>query len=766
MIDAKDIDTDDEDDFQLEKEPESSKGWLDMISHAEKEFRSYQDKADSIDKFYANLERMASETRDREFAMFWANIQILAPSIYSRPPVPVVVPKFKDQSKLKRIAAEFLERAVITSFEEENLDDVMREIRDDLVISARGVPWVRYESKSDSDTSYEHVCIEHADRKDFLHDPARKWPDVDWVAKRSWLTKKEMRERFRKTSGDAYKDAAYAIRKDDDGTNDGMQKAGVWEVWSKSQNRVVWVSEGCDKLLDDCDPHLKLKGFFPCPRPAFGTKQRRSLIPVPDFVFYKDQLEEINELTGRISALSEAVRVRALYPAGAGEIGDAIEAALRSVSDNAMFLPISNWQPLGTGGMRDMLVWLPIDMIVSAVTQLVALRKQLIDDVYQITGLSDIMRGATDADETLGAQELKSQYGSVRIKDRRDELTRIALDLTRITAEIMAEDFSKETLVAMAQMDIPTDADIKKQIKPLKEQLDQIEKQAELAHSSTDVQQMAQQNPEQAQQVSQQLQQQAQQISDQIQTLSDTVTIEQVIKLLKDDKLRSFTFDIETDSTIAPDENAQKQRATEYVTTMGQLLAQGIPAIKEFPQAGPLVAATIKFAQQQFRVGRSMDQIVEEFSDAVKAAANQPPPDPNAGAQQVEQQKAQAENDRAASQQRIAEIEAQSKATEAATRDRESQISTAERMQALKERDANNQFDMARKERLADIEAANLQASHANDQLKRDHELAIKQLEAQRIQAEIEHTRAKTAGSVAKDISTLGVPADVETELA
>ncbi len=80
-------------------------------------------------------------------------------------------------------------------------------------------------------------------RKDFAHDPARQWKEVDWVGKRSWMTKSEMRRRFRKTSGDAYMNAVFAIRRDEQNNTDGMQKAGVWELWSKSANRVVWVTE-------------------------------------------------------------------------------------------------------------------------------------------------------------------------------------------------------------------------------------------------------------------------------------------------------------------------------------------------------------------------------------------------------------------------------------------------------------------------------------------------------------------------------------------
>ena len=38
--------------------------------------------------------------------------------------------------------------------------------------------------------------IEHLDRADFLHEPARKWQEVGWVAKRAWLTRAEVRKGF------------------------------------------------------------------------------------------------------------------------------------------------------------------------------------------------------------------------------------------------------------------------------------------------------------------------------------------------------------------------------------------------------------------------------------------------------------------------------------------------------------------------------------------------------------------------------------------
>jgi len=252
-------------------DPNSSREWLDRIVKAEKVFDDYQNKCDNIDRQYANLERLANDARDRQMQLFWANIQVLGPSIYSRPPVPVVVPRFKDRKALPRVSSDVLERSAIVSFEQSRIDDVMRLIRDDLAVVGRGAVWCRYETKGEENLS-EKVCHEHVDRKDFLHAPARHWLEVPWVAKRSWLDKEAMKKRFDKSSKGKWTDAAFEEMKDDKQNNaaeDGV-KAGVWEIWSKDDNRVYWVTEGVDVLLDEGEPHLTLEGFFPCPKPAYG----------------------------------------------------------------------------------------------------------------------------------------------------------------------------------------------------------------------------------------------------------------------------------------------------------------------------------------------------------------------------------------------------------------------------------------------------------------------------------------------------------------
>lgn len=578
--------------FDPSVEPSSSKAWLNLIQDAADKFKTYQDKCDSIDDLYSKLEDLSNYARDPEYRIFWANVQVLLPSIYSRPPVPVVVPEFGERDPVKRVTSELLERCLAKSFDMNGMDETMRGVRDDMVISGRGVAWVRYDTEDG-----EKVCVEYLDRKDFLHDPARYWLEVGWVARRGFMTRKQMKKRF---GEEKVTNATFNVQKKEqpDGSVDPREKAEVWEIWSKEENRVVWVTEGVEEILDEGAPHLKLQGFFPCPKPAFTTLQRRSLIPVPDMVYYKDQLEEINKLTKRIHALADAIQVKGFYPGG-GEIGEAVETALNIMDDRQVMVPVSNFAAFGQGG--DPIVWLPIEMVANTIAGLVEMRRQQIEDVYQITGLSDIMRGATDAQETLGAQKLKSQYGSIRVHERQHELVRVARDAARIAAEIMAENFDKKTMLDLSQMEIPTKADINKRVKEVEDRVRQMAQ-------SPEGQAMVQQNPQQAQQI-------VDQAAQQIAKLEETPTIEDVMKLLKDERIRPFALDIETDSTIQPDEMAEKQARAEFM----EAFARSVGAIQPLLMAGEagavMAGGMIKFALAPYRVGRELEGMIDDFVD-------------------------------------------------------------------------------------------------------------------------------------------------------
>jgi hypothetical protein len=632
--------------FNPSLEPKKAKAWLNLLEESETAFEKWNDHCDKIDKQYANLERLADRARDKEFQMFWANAEVIKPSIYAKPPVPVVVTKFKDRRPVYQAAAEMLERLATVAFDLAGIDELMKLVRDDLALIDRGVAWCRYESAKSSYYGHEKVCIDFKSRRDFLHSISRNWREVTWVAAASYLTREEARERFKPYSDEEYQDAEYKVDRDvkDVGGTDNRERAKFWEIWSKSDKRVVWVSQGCENILDEDDPHLDLREFFPCPKPAYGTTQRGSLVPVPDVMQYKDQLEELNTLTSRIHALSDALEVKGFYPAGGAEIGDAVQAAVNTHTPGRVLVPISNWAAFG--GSKEIIIWMPIDVIVQTITQCVTLRQQIIQDIYQIMGLSDIMRGSTSPEETLGAQQLKSQYGSTRIRDKQEELVRFARDLVEITSEIITEKFKPITLIEMSQTTLPTMAMQKKQADQIQEQLQNQQLAMQKVQQLPQAQAMAQQNPQAVQALQGQAQQLMQSGQQALKQVLEKPTLEQVLYLLKNNKVKSFVLDIETDSTIEPDENAEKQRRTEFTGVLSQLLPQLTQMITAEPQTAEFAGELLKFAVAPFRAGRSLDGAIDTLVDQMKMKADQPKGDDPTTAQnktnlQIEQMKDQ-----------------------------------------------------------------------------------------------------------------------------
>lgn len=721
MSDAAHSPAPEDNDTPKQDSPVDAKPYLDMIEQAERAFEPWQAACDNIDKQYASLERLRGVRVDRQFQMFWANLETLKTAIYSRSPQPVVVPRHKVRQDLPRKASEMLERCLITNADLEATHEQFKLARDNVALHARGVLWTRYKTRGEQ---YEYACTEHLNRRDFLHEPARKWDEVGWVARRSWLTKEQGEERFPGKAG-LIRQATFKETEND--TADEyklLRKFAVWEIWHKGEGRVIWISPDVDEVLDIREPMLDLEGFFPCPKPAYATCEPDTLMPVPDMVFYKDQLDELNELTARISALCEALRLKGFYPAGAEDVSEAIETAIRANNNTALLVPIPNFAALMQGG-GDPIVWLPVDMVAVVLKELLLQRRQVIEDIYEITGVSDLMRGSTEASETATAQQLKSQYGNVRVRGRQEEIVRLCRDTIRLEAEIMAEQFSPGTLLMMSQMELPQDEQIQQQMAVLQQQAQQ------MAATAQGVE------PEQAQQAMAQFQ-------SQIQKLAQTVTVEKVMAYLKNERLRPYLLDVETDSTIQPDEDAEKQRRTEFVGMLGQMLNQATEMVAAAPDSAEFVGEVIKFATAPFRVGRSLEGAIDDFVDKmVRRASQPPPPNPEAEARKAEmemaQQKMQA--DMAAKQ-----ADAQAKQQDAQVRMAEAQAKMqADQQKAALEMEGLRQ-KLALERQTAELAMGQMEAKHAMEMEKLQADIAKINASAA-AQAEAAQARAMNGGA-------------------
>jgi hypothetical protein len=119
--------------------------WISELDLSERYQKKYLDRCNKIRDRYKDKEAdKVSNFQRRRFAVLWSNIQTLQPACYARLPVPVVTRTFNDPDPVGRVASEVLERALKVSLDNYDFDQVMKCLRDDYLLFARGVPWVRY----------------------------------------------------------------------------------------------------------------------------------------------------------------------------------------------------------------------------------------------------------------------------------------------------------------------------------------------------------------------------------------------------------------------------------------------------------------------------------------------------------------------------------------------------------------------------------------------------------------------------------------------
>ena len=562
--------------------------------------------------------------------------------------------------------------------------------------------------------AFENVHLDFVQLTDFIHPKCRTWKELPWLDYVSYLDREALIKRFGEKIGSKIQldTTEWAKKEDADkrvANSEAAKKATIHEIWDKSKLKVLWISEGYPDVLDEGPPYLKFEGFFPSPRPAYGTLSTDSLVPHPDFIFYQDQAEEIDELTARIGHLTDSLKLVGFYAAGpAGEGYDReIQAAVKPGFENKM-IPVRSWAAFAQGGKGGApIVWLPVDQVGEILKGCVELRKQLIDDVREIMGISDIMRGNTEAEETAAAQGLKSQWGSVRLQVRQKELARLAKDVTRMAAEVIANHFQMSTLIKCANMKIPTEADNQKQIEQFQLQLRMFQQQqmrgpppqpqlgapppnappqalpggaAEVPHppgaNNTPMappgppgqnvvpirppgppQGMATQAPQSGQPpAAPQGGAQAPPAPKPPAPPQLGPTQEMIAELLKDAVTQRFLIDIETDSTISADENAEKAARTQVLEAISKFVVAWLPIIQGSPEMLPLAGEMLLFAVRAYPAARDLEEEIERTMDKMQQASGQPKPP------STEQLKAQADLEKTKAEIEAAQIDAQTSA--------------------------------------------------------------------------------------------------------
>jgi hypothetical protein len=138
--------------------------------------------------------------------------------------------------------------------------------------------------------------------------------------------------------------------------------------------------------------------------------------------------------------------------------------------------------------------------------------------------------------------------------------------------------------------------------------------------------------------------------------------------LLADDVLRNYRIDIETDSTIAIDENQDKQSRIEFMQAVTPFIDKSMQVIQSTPAFAPLMTELLMFTVRGFKAGRGLEATLEQAmvqaQQMAQQAQQQPQqPDPQMLKLQADMQMKQAqlqfEQEKAAAKMQLEQQKAQ-----------------------------------------------------------------------------------------------------------
>ena len=643
------------------KQTEGSKEaqrYLGVIATYEREFKSWETRVDKILKRYRDENRVRKDQASSKFNILWSNVQTLVPATFAKLPQPDVSRRFKDNDPVGRVAALILERCL--EFEIQHYNDYRMSLKQtvyDRFLGGRGTIWARYEphfragnnpddglqvtedadeAPVDEQLDYECAPVDYVHWKDFGHDVARTWEEVTLVWRRVYMSEEAVTERFGEEVAKAIPyDATPEDLKRSGKYDEAVKKqALIIELWDKEQGIAVWLSKSNKEILDQRPDPLGLKEFFPCPRPLYSTLTNDSLIPVPDYTLYQDQANDLDILADRIDGLTRMLQVKGVYDASESAL-----ARLFTEGTNGTLLPIKNWQAFAEkNGLAGAIDVHDITPIAKALEIAAATMEQVKNQVYEITGISDIIRGNTTASETATAQQIKGQYASLRLKSIQEEVAQFATDLLRLKAQIICAKFAPQTIAAIAAVE---------QLSPEDQQLVYL-----MSEPQPDPQ-TGQPGPPQPIPGPDG---KPQPIGPAMQLLLGDARIQDP-EADTPNPLRAFRVEIAADTLIQLDEVQEKQDRMELLTSFGAYLEKAAQAAMAAPQMMPLIMEMGKFAVTSFKIGKAIEGTFDQALDQIKdAAANPqpPPPDPEMekvkiqaeaeqARMQMEQQKGQAE---------------------------------------------------------------------------------------------------------------------------
>lgn len=421
--------------------------WLEKIAASERREQDWFDQAESAEVAYLSDDKSDRRGTVYDFNILHSNIETMVPATFNSTPVPDIRERFRTgrankETTIAQKVAQVFERAIMVQCDDGAIEAELEELTQDALLAGRGPIRVKFEI--DDDLTNERLFYEAISWRDYREGPAKRWRDVPWVAIRHclpWEIVQGIQDEKLK--------AVLAVGGDAESEPEADADTYVWEIWCKDTRKVYKIVDASGDVLSVIDDPLGLKGFFPMPEPVQPIGATGNRVPVCPFHIYKTLADELEAATKRIAAITDGLKVRGLIVGSAEDIAD-----LALAGDNEL-IPVANMEGFAaTGGLDNAIAWWPVDQAITVLRELYTTREQTKQMIYEVTGISDIVRGQSNAQETLGAQEIKSQWGSLRIKKMQRLIQRAARDLFVISADLISSKFSPQTLQKMTGIQI------------------------------------------------------------------------------------------------------------------------------------------------------------------------------------------------------------------------------------------------------------------------------------------------------------------------
>ena len=566
--------------------------WLTELDASRKRLKDYRKDASRVVKLYEG-----GKAQESPFNILYSNTETLAPALYNNLPRPVVQRRFKDDDPLGKVASDVARRSLEFLIDNElgtytPFDDLMAQAVLEALVPGQGVTRFKYDASiveqpepnnptegQEDETGegdleavagethpepveqveYETVCGESVPWDRFLHGYAKQWKDVPWVAFEHFMTRDELVKNFGEEIGHRIPlniSGKETANESDDGDRDddklhdaeGVTLAHVFEIWDKETKMVRFLAPsypaGFVKSVED---PLELSGFFPMPQPLMLFPKISSLVPVPLYTMYEEQAKELNRVTVRINKIVQALKVRGFYDSTLEGLDKVLSA------DDNVLIPAENVAAMQQGQTLEKAIWLmPLEKLVAVLQQLYVQRQQVKQVIYEITGISDILRGASVASETATAQNIKNQWGTLRLKKLQKQVSKYVRDCLRIMGEIAMTKFSQQTVSQMTGLQFPTT--VQKQ-------------QAQMLLQQAQAQQVPGQPPVQPPQ--------------QLIAMAQLPTWEDIMGLLANDLQRNYRIDVETNSTVDAEATEDKQNMGEFLNAIAQFMNGAAPLVQQ-----------------------------------------------------------------------------------------------------------------------------------------------------------------------------------------